>query len=127
MDVYDNYDDGEAETVPMTHEEYTDYKADCTAVLETADKAARLVENPDFVSVVMDGYLTEEPKRLALLMASGQLPPKAFDECVEDLRQIGGFKQYLSEQVQRGEIARNELKSLEEAYEASVLETEGGA
>lgn len=125
MDVYDNYQGDESETVPMTHEEYTEYKADCTAVLETAEKAIRLAENPDFLAVVMTGYFIEEPKRIALLMASGQLTPKAFDDCVEDLRQIGGFKQYMSEQVQRGEIAISELKSLEEAYEASVLETEG--
>jgi hypothetical protein len=104
----------------MTYAEYEEYKATCLEVIAEAESVDRLTRNADFDKSIMDAYFDKEPKRLGMLMASGQLTPKGFDGAVEDLRSIGHLKMFLSDAIQKGNIARNELQGLEEAYTESV-------
>ena len=128
MDIY-NHDadvdevlgmDGDEGPTMMTYAEYEEYKKTCMEVITEAESAARLTLNADFNTTIMETYFDKEPKRLGSIMASGQLPPKGFEGAVEDLKSIGHLKTFLSNLIQKGNIARNELQGLEEAYNESI-------
>jgi hypothetical protein len=113
---------GEEDDAPrmMTVEEYQEYRTSCEEVIRQADAAIKLANNPEFKELVMDGYFTREPQRLGQLMASGRMNEKQFEQCSLDLKGIAGFRSYLMSFTQKGQIARNELRDLEEAYQAAV-------
>jgi len=104
----------------MTVEEYQDYRASCEEVIRQADAAVKLANNPEFKELVMDGYFTREPQRLGQLMGSGRINERQFDQCSLDLKGIAGFRTYMMSFTQKGEIARQELRNLEEAFQAAV-------
>ena len=108
------------EEVIMNFKEYQEYKAACEHVIATGEKAAKLATNPEFITIVMEEYLTKEPARLGGLMASGRLNPKQFDECVEDLRGISNLRTFLGSFIQKANIAKNELEELEQARQQAV-------
>lgn len=121
MNLYEQSQSDDSEQVArMTFEEYEEYKKVCEALLEKAEAAARLAQNKDFKEIVMDAYFDQEPKRLAGLMATGRLNDKQFDECVSELRAIGSLRVFLQDFIQKGNIAMDELKNLEEAYNEAV-------
>lgn len=109
-----------SEEVMMSFEEYQEYKASCEYVIALGEKAAKLATNPDFITIVMEEYLTKEPARLGGLMASGRVTPKQFDECVEDLRGIANLRNFLGSFIQKANIARSELDQLEEARQLAI-------
>jgi hypothetical protein len=117
MDLYNGSAQlGEAtEETVMTFEEYQEYKASCEEVIATADAAAKLAENPDFKLIFMENLFDKEPARLGKLMASGRMTQNGFDGAVKDLQAIGYVKDYLSQFIQKGNIAREELAQLEQA------------
>lgn len=106
----------------MTFEEYEAHKIACQEVLETAEAAERLTNNPDFQRIIIGVYMTDEPRRLASLIASGRLTPKATEDTFEDLKAIGNLNTFMSGQLQKGNIARNELAQLQEAWDQFVTE-----
>lgn len=107
----------------MTFEEFQEYRASVEHVLKQSEMAERLAKNPDFVALIMEDYFTREPARLGSLMASGRLNEKQFQECIQDIRGISGLRVFLSTFIQKGNIARTELASLEEARKQMVEET----
>lgn len=123
MNLYEEGQDGESGedvVISMSYEEYLLRKEELQIIIENADAAKKLSTIPEFQLVVMEGYFTQEPQRLAALMASGKIAEKSFDNCAKDLRSIAHLRSFLTEQLERGEVARGELESLEEAYEEAV-------
>ncbi len=121
------YDDGADQiddtATHMTMEEFDEYKASCLYLIEQAKAAAKLAEYPAFKTIIMENYFTLEPQRLGSIMASGKLTDQGFKGCVRDLRSIGHLRAYLQDFIQKGNIAADELKGLEEARAESLEAT----
>jgi len=122
MNIYQNGQAAEAEETYLTHDQYLEYKASCEQVIEQADAAMRLAQNPDFIKIMMEAYFEGEPRRLAGLMTSGRLNEKMFDECVSELRAIGSSRSFLNGFIEKGKIARDELQNVENAWNEAVEE-----
>lgn len=121
MDLYNASMGEEApEEIELTLEQFEEAKTHYVNIIERGDAAKRLADNPDFKALVMDGYFTNEPQRLAELMASGRLPGSGFDGCVEDMKAIGRFRNYMKMHIEQGHMARDELVSLEEARDEAI-------
>jgi len=121
MDLYNGSTDGESqEEVGITFEEYEDHKKACEEIIAQSDIAARLTNNPDFQALIIGVYMQDEPKRLGQLIASGRLNPKAVEDSFADLKSIGNLNRFMSNQLHHGDIARRELKDLQEAWDAHV-------
>jgi len=121
MDLYNASMGEEApEEIELTLEQYEEAKTHYESIITRADAARRLADNQDFKDLVMVGYFEDEPKRLAELMASGRLPNSGFDGCVEDMKSIGRFRNYMKMHIQQGQLARDELTSLEEARDEAI-------
>jgi hypothetical protein len=118
--IYDSEDYTEQKPVSMTYDEYLSYKNSCEELITLAEQSARLAENPDFKSIIMDSYFTKEPVRLASLMSCGRLTDKQFEDCTKDLKAIGSIKSFLQDFIEKGNIARDELKHLEIAWNESI-------
>ena len=131
MDLYQGYEgDNEVVGAPdektfTSYEDFEAYRASVQHVIEQAKAAARLAENKDFKMIIMDGYMDQEPKRLAGLIASGRITPAVADECIADLKSIGNLNSFLSNFIAKGNIAMGELEELEEARAAAIAEAEG--
>lgn len=115
------------EPIELTIEEYEEQKAHHQMVLEMGEAAHRLASNEDFKMLVVQGYLTDEPKRLAELMASGRLHKTNLDDCKDNLRSIGDFRQFMRRFLEDGAQAAEELKMLEEARDEAIKAEEAAA
>lgn len=122
MNLYEAGQDeeGESEPVSMTYEEYLEYKEMLEAQIERAEAARKLAQNPDFQIVVMQELFVNEPRRIGELMASGKLPPKSFESCTQNLQSIGFLRSFLTEQLEKGQLAQSQLESLEAGYQEAV-------
>ena len=112
------------EPMVLSLEEYEDAKKSLETIITRAEAAIRLSKNDDFNQLVMQGYLSDEPKRLADLMASGRLVPQSMENCTRELDAIGKFRNFMREMTSQGDMARTELASLEEAREEAILAEE---
>jgi len=113
MDIYNaTADNGDQDDGPteMTMEEFDSYKASCLYLIEQAKAAAKLAQDPNFKTIIMETYFTQEPQRLGSLMASGRMTPNGFDGAVEDLRSIGHLRKFLQDFIEKGNIAAGELE-----------------
>lgn len=122
MNLYDAHEQEDEEPATMTFEEYESHKAACEEVLEVAEAAERLTKNPDFQRIIIGAYMTDEPRRLAALIASGRLTPKMQDDTFEDLKAIGNLNTFMGSQLQKGQIARDELSQLKKAWDQFVTD-----
>lgn len=110
----------EPETIELTMEQYEDGKIHLQSIIDCADAAKRLASNPDFASLVMEGYLKNEPLRLAELMASGRLNQSVFDNCAADIKAVANFRNYLKNITEQGAMASDEMAALEEARDEAI-------
>lgn len=110
----------EPATRSITVEEYQEHRKVCEELIRQSDAAIKLSNNPEFRELIMDGYFTREPQRLGQMMASGRLNDKQFDLCSLELKGVAGLRNYLTAFTQKGQIARQELRDLEEAYQAAL-------
>ena len=124
MNLYQNdgfvQETGETQSTSMSYEEFLNYRKSCEDQIELGERAVRLAQNPDFIALVMEDYFVKEPHRLADLMSSGRITGKAFDGCVEDLKAIAHLRTFLKDYIDKANLARNELGSLQEAYDEAV-------
>lgn len=121
MNLYEAQDEDETSgPISLTYEEYLERKEVFEAQIEISDAARKLASIPEFDLVVMRAYFTEEPSRLGSMMASGRLTPKSFEGCSHSLQSIAHFRNFLKEQLERGNLARSELESLQESYDEAV-------
>jgi len=128
MDLY-NASTGEENESPieLTLEQYEEAKEHYSTIIERADAARRLADNEDFKSLVMDGYLTDEPQRLAELVSSGRLNEKVRDDCSRQLVSIGDFRNYMKNIIEQGNMARDEMVALEQARDEAIKAEEAAA
>ena len=128
MDLY-NASMGTEEEAPieLTLEQYEEAKTHYSTITDRAEAARRLADNPDFQNLVMQGYLTDEPSRLAELMASGRLNDKVFDDCSRQIRSIADFRDYMKNIIEQGNMAADELKDLEMARDEAIKAEEEAA
>jgi hypothetical protein len=128
MDLYNASMGNEEESpIELTLEQYEEAKAHYGTIIERADAARRLADNDDFKALVMSGYLTDEPQRLAELIASGRLNEKVREDCSRQLVSIGDFRGYMKNIIEQGQMARDELASLEEARDEAIKNEEAAA
>lgn len=128
MDLY-NASLGGAEESPieLTLEQYEEAKEHFKTITDRADAARRLADNSDFKILIMQGYLTDEPQRLAELIASGRLPEKSVNDCSRQLVSIGDFRGYMKNIIEQGNMAADEMESLEEARDEAIKAEEASA
>ena len=122
MDLYQaslGQEDDE-EPILLTIEEYEETRDALRSIILRADAVKRLNENDDFQTMIVQGYLTDEPVRLANLMASGKLPEKSMENCLKELDAIGRFRNFLKLMVEQGSQAEGDLVNLEEAREEAI-------
>lgn len=124
--IYEQPNDYNQPTM-MSLEEFEEYRESVKEIIKKAEAAAKLSQYPEFKSIIMEDYFVEEPKRLGQLMASGQMTPNGFDGAANDLKCIGYLRKYLQEFITKGNIAAEELQSLEEARASDIAQMEGGA
>ena len=126
MDLY-NASMGEeiADEIELTVEQYQEAQEHYQGIIDRANSARRLASNEDFKSLVMEGYFQNEPNRLADLMASGRLAGSAFEGCVQELKSIGNFRNYLKMHIEQGHFAEIEMAALEEARDEAIKNEAG--
>lgn len=127
MDLYNaSMGEEEPQEIELTHEQYVEAKEHYESIISRGEAAKRLAENEDFKNLVIDGYLDNEPKRIADLMASGRLTVQSMEACSLDLRAVGSFRNYMKMFVEQGGMAAAELEALEEARDLAIKEAEAG-
>lgn len=110
----------EEEPMVLSLEEYEETKKALQTVIDRADAAKRIASNPDFKALVMEGYLTDEPQRLAELMSSGRLTKSSMENCAAEMDAVGKFRSFFRLMITQGDEARNELASLEIARDEAL-------
>ena len=122
MDLYQGSFSDEEDDVPvvLSLEEYLQTKKSLETIIQKGEALKRLLSNDDFDILVVKGYLTHEPQRLAELMASGRLHGSTMQNCADDIGSVGKFRAFLNNIAQQSNEAFNELASLEEAREEAI-------
>jgi len=128
MELYQSSLGEEAtDEIELTLDQYTEAKEHYQTITDRADAARRLADNDDFKNLIMTGYLTDEPQRLAELIASGRLNEKTVSDCSRQLVSIGDFRGYMKNIIEQGGMAADELKDLEMARDESIAQEEAKA
>ncbi len=124
MNIYDNYQDNDdhSTTIDITVEDVKNIQIQCEGLINLGKAASKLINNKEFMLVIIDDYFEKEPERLGRLLATGKLNDSNFDGAINDLKSIGNLKTYLSELIQKGEIAQDELKAANQALQESIDE-----
>ncbi|UAT28913.1 hypothetical protein PP753_gp45 [Dinoroseobacter phage vB_DshP-R7L] len=127
MDLYNASmgDEDEPETIELTLEQYEEAKEHFADIIAKGDAARRLNENDDFKLLVMTGYLSEEPVRMAELMSSGRLNDKVFGDCTDAIKAVAKFREYLKNILNQSNMAADELAGLEQARDLAIKEAAG--
>lgn len=113
--------------VGLTLEEFEAHREACTSIVDQADAAVDLFDNPQFKTLIVDGFMQAEPHALADKIASGKFNENSQKNMFLQLQGIGFLREFLSDIIAKGNLARDELVALEEAREQSILEENGEA
>ena len=109
--------------------------------IQNGDALNRLVLNPDFIAVFLEGYCKDEPARLASLLGdigssyrwsptsqSMSIPPKEFTQMQEnverDLHSVGAFQSFMRVVAWKAEMSRQALEDIEAARDLPVSDLE---
>lgn len=121
MDIYNaSLGENQPEEIELSLEQYEEAKKHYTSIIERGEAARRLTENPDFKMLIMEGYLTSEPMRLAELMASGRLNSTTMENCKNEISAIGSFRNFMKLHIEQGNLAKESLVDLEEARDEAI-------
>lgn len=115
----------EPEEIELTLEQYEEAKSHFADIIAKMEAAKRLASNDDFKLLIMTGYFVDEPQRYAELIASGRLNDKVRDDCVRQLTSVGDFRTYMKNIIEQGNMAADELKSLEIARDEAIKSEAG--
>ena len=107
-------------TQDITLEQLDEMKANCKQRIAKADALNRLLKNPDFNSVFVEGYVKDYAVRVVGLLGDSSLNlsgNKAHEreEIQESLVGVARFQTYIRTVFQLANQAVNELASVEEA------------
>jgi len=88
--------------------------------IELKEKLHRLLQNPDFKDLILEGYIKDEAVRSTKLLGDPAMRAnqRAFDSTIDELKAIGLFDSHLRTVEQKGMYAEEQLQ----AYEAMQLE-----
>lgn len=78
---------------------------------------ARLEKNKDFRTVILDGYFSDEAKRLTFLTADTTLDDKSANAVLYGIRAIGELRAFLMNRKVTAEIAKKEVMDFQETLE----------
>jgi len=88
--------------------------------IEKAEAVRRLEENEDFKTIILDGYLGDEAKRLfEVLVEPSTLKRDVMENIHDKLNSIRNLKQYFGVLGQNAEMAPDQIAE-EEAYRKQV-------
>lgn len=94
-------------------------------VIDFGEAIQRLEKNADFRKVILDGYFTDEARRLVFLTADTNLDEKASNAVWAGLRAIGELRSFLVTRKAMAEVAKKEVidfqKTLEELREEDAI------
>lgn len=128
MDLY-NAALGQDETdepIELTLEQYQEAKDHYEGIIARGQAAKNLSQNPDFVALIMEGYLTNEGLRLSELITSGRINNQSVrDNVMKDMEAIGSFRNYMKMHTDQAAVAVAELADLNEAWEIALREEAG--
>lgn len=107
-------------TRDVTLEEIDEMKANCKQRIDRANALNRLLENPDFNTVFLDGYVKDYAVRVVGLLGDSSLNLSGDkvaqrEEIQENLIGVARFQAYIRTVLQLANQAINELESIEEA------------
>lgn len=121
MNIYNSeYDD--EEVTEITFEQMEELRESCKPIIALGLVASKLYDSSEFQEVIIEEYLSKEPKRLGTMIASGLLPPLQVEESIKELKAMGTLTVFLKGLVEKGNIATEELKSTEEVYKEALEE-----
>jgi len=88
------------------------------------DAMLRLESNPDFQTVILSEYLTNEPVRLATLLGLPfeHLNTEAREDVVSDIEAIGRFKYWMKALRDRTQLVKDQLDEYIEAIDDAQQE-----
>ena len=126
MDLYNtSMGEEEPDTIELTHEQYEEAKAHFDDIITKGDAARRLAKDEGFELLILQGYLFDEPARLAELLSSGRLNNKVAEDTAEAIKAVGIFRNYMKNIIEQSNIAKDELAGLEEARDIAIKEAAG--
>ena len=107
-------------TQEITLEQIDKMKADCKQRIEKADALNRLLKNPDFNMVFVEGYTRDYPARVVGLLGDSSLnlsgnKVSEREEIQESLIGVARFQTYIRTIFQLANQAVNELEGIEDA------------
>ena len=107
-------------TRDVTLDEIDEMKANCKQRIDRADALNRLLKNPDFNLVFLDGYVKDYAVRVVGLLGDSSLNLSGDkvtqrEEIQENLIGVARFQAYIRTVLQLANQAINELESIEEA------------
>ena len=95
----------------------------CQKQIELGKAVERLYRNPDFKKVVGEGYFEKEPIRLVHAMSSPVFNnPEKREALLREMEGVSRFSAYLSDIVNAGERAVNQLHDTEELRQNLIEE-----
>ena len=87
-------------------------------IIEFNEAIDRLLDNPDFKRVVLDGYFKEEAIKLVIMKAEeGYKDPEGQAEITKRIDAIGEFNKFLKVQKSKANQAQFRVQEAEEALE----------
>lgn len=90
----------------------------CKEVVERGKSLDRLLEHPDFNSLIMKGYMERESHRLTLLLADPSCEtPQARDNVVRDLSAIAQLNAFFRTVRTAADVGGRSLKEHQEELE----------
>lgn len=96
---------------------------DCKEVVNRGKALERLLENPDFNSLIMKGYMERESHRLTLLLADPACEtPQARDNIVRDLSAIAQLNAFFRTVRTSADVAGRSLAEHEELLQVRLVE-----
>lgn len=88
--------------------------------LEEAKKVAafgealeRLEKNKDFRTVILEGYFSDEARRLTFLTADSSLDDRSLNAVWAGIRGIGELRQYLMSKRTQAQVAQKEIQDFQ--------------
>ena len=94
------------------------------ALIERRDVILRLSENPDFKTVIREGFMVEDCARYVRESINPGLSAEDRASALGFAQAAGYLKQFLNVAVMQGNTAENEIRQIEEAMDE--VRAEGG-
>lgn len=84
------------------------------SVVERAEIAERLANNADFRSLILDYFCVQECARYARESANPLISKEDREDALAMAQAAGHFKRFMQLQIKLGEMAKNEIASIDE-------------